>query len=1151
MPVPQEYRQFGDRVVLQDTTDFWISDGSTQGTFPVGKFCNGCSVTSAFVGSTAQRIYWLASAPEGRRSLWTSDASLRGAALVDESLEFGFGTPEDSFHFSGETVYFGAHQGSRTGIFRYNPGEGPPVLLQAEGFRTSFILAEFAEFGGRIYFFANGEQTPGLWETDGTVAGTGRVFDFGSAQRDPEGLTRIGNLLYFFADEGRGVDLWVSDGTSAGTRRLTAITTFSFPMQILEIEDSSGRAFFTFPDANGDPALWTSDGTPAGTRPITDFGPSGGLGTFGPQGFAAVGDSILFIASESFGEPGRLWIADRTTLQTRPLFPEGQGPELDFNDFRFETANGRVFFPVIDPLVQQRLWVSDGTEGGTVPVEEICGVACGGIVTAMTEIDGILLFLRADGPGSFGTLWRTDGTAAGSRALLTDSRVSADPLFSSRRWIGRVPGAYLVASTIEPYGDALIRVEDSGDISFVWPLGQEPEGSTPLEFGALGDELAFTARAPDDRFVFRSLYAISPDTLAVRELLPGFPWDDFSFAPEDLKSTGPRLFLRSNNRGDLWSTDGTPGGTFRIWESDFDRTLNFHIPVGSEVFFGVSDSNAGCELWRSDGTVSGTRLVTELGTQFCSLGHPAEVGGDLYFLIHLSSQGGENRVLRLRPQTGQLQTLATQEDVFSLPDFDMGPHFTAFGDSVYFVFEGALWRSRPGVELASQVFSLENGGVGSALAALDGQLFFLAFEFREMALWKTDGTPEGSMIIRSWDIPRDLRDLGVNLVQAEGSLWFPAYEEATGIELWKSNGSTGGTLLAGDLEPGPTSSRPRSFLVTPEGKLFFNARDRFHGRELWIAKGPDSLPRIVQDLHPGPNGGATEWRTFFDDALWLSANDGLRGLELWRLPQTDLDFTCKPGPERLCLQDERFAVEALWRDFQDRTGTGKSVALTADTGYFWFFDEENVESVLKILDGRGNNNHFWSFYGALSNVEYFLTVTDTETGAARRYFNPLGNFASVGDARSFGPRGAGIVTDLTGPPEGLPAVEAIVTESFDTLAAREGCVPASTRLCLQGGRFSVEARWTDFRGNQGVGQAVELTGDTGYFWFFRDTNVETVLKVLDGRPNNGNFWVFYGALSNVDYDLIVTDTMTGAVKTYQNRDRTFASVGDTMAFPSN
>jgi hypothetical protein len=78
--------------------------------------------------------------------------------------------------------------------------------------------------------------------------------------------------------------------------------------------------------------------------------------------------------------------------------------------------------------------------------------------------------------------------------------------------------------------------------------------------------------------------------------------------------------------------------------------------------------------------------------------------------------------------------------------------------------------------------------------------------------------------------------------------------------------------------------------------------------------------------------------------------------------------------------------------------------------------------------------------------------------------------------------------------------------------------------------------------------AEDLTADTGYFWFFRDTNVEVVLKVLDGRPLNGKFWVFYGALSNVEYTLTVTDTETGAIKTYFNPSRRFGSVGDTGAF---
>src|SRR5215467_13293343 len=111
------------------------------------------------------------------------------------------------------------------------------------------------------------------------------------------------------------------------------------------------------------------------------------------------------------------------------------------------------------------------------------------------------------------------------------------------------------------------------------------------------------------------------------------------------------------------------------------------------------------------------------------------------------------------------------------------------------------------------------------------------------------------------------------------------------------------------------------------------------------------------------------------------------------------------------------------------------------------------------------------------------------------------------------------------------------------------CSPSATVQCLSGQRFAVEVAWKDFQGKAGQGQGVTLTPDTGYFWFFTDNNIELVVKVLDARAFNNKFWVFFGALSNVEYTLKVTDTVTGAVKEYQNPSGQFASVGDTAAFP--
>ena len=64
----------------------------------------------------------------------------------------------------------------------------------------------------------------------------------------------------------------------------------------------------------------------------------------------------------------------------------------------------------------------------------------------------------------------------------------------------------------------------------------------------------------------------------------------------------------------------------------------------------------------------------------------------------------------------------------------------------------------------------------------------------------------------------------------------------------------------------------------------------------------------------------------------------------------------------------------------------------------------------------------------------------------------------------------------------------------------------------------------------------------------RQGNPEMLVKVLDGRPVNGHWWVFYAALTNVGFTLHVTDRMTGETMGYDNPLGTFASMGDTEAF---
>src|SRR6476659_8990551 len=110
------------------------------------------------------------------------------------------------------------------------------------------------------------------------------------------------------------------------------------------------------------------------------------------------------------------------------------------------------------------------------------------------------------------------------------------------------------------------------------------------------------------------------------------------------------------------------------------------------------------------------------------------------------------------------------------------------------------------------------------------------------------------------------------------------------------------------------------------------------------------------------------------------------------------------------------------------------------------------------------------------------------------------------------------------------------------------CVPGPTTLCLNGGRFKVEGTFNTGT-QQGQAQAVKLTDETGYFWFFSNTNVEAVIKVLNACTFNQKFWVLAGGLTNVQTTITVTDSNTGVVKTYSNPQGTaFQPVQDTSAF---
>jgi hypothetical protein len=294
--------------------------------------------------------------------------------------------------------------------------------------------------------------------------------------------------------------------------------------------------------------------------------------------------------------------------------------------------------------------------------------------------------------------------------------------------------------------------------------------------------------------------------------------------------------------------------------------------------------------------------------------------------------------------------------------------------------------------------------------------------------------------------------------------------------------------------------------------------------------------------------------------------------------------SCSPSALSLCLDDNRFRLDVQFANpLTGGTGTGNPEPLSADTGALWFFDASLPELVAKVLDGTSVNGHFWVFFASLTDVEFDLTVTDTKTGGQRVYHNPAGTLASQADT-SFPLTAAAkpavpAASRLSTPGRAAPAARSEPVEPVEPVetwgpaetaepvapvtpaaparpavraaAAAPVCNSTADALCLLNSEFAVTVAFEETAGSPSTaGQAVQLSADGGYYWFFGPDDTELVVKIIDGRTVNGHIWLFYASLTNVEFDLTVTDSFsaTHASRTYHNPAGTLASAADTSAF---
>jgi plastocyanin len=117
-----------------------------------------------------------------------------------------------------------------------------------------------------------------------------------------------------------------------------------------------------------------------------------------------------------------------------------------------------------------------------------------------------------------------------------------------------------------------------------------------------------------------------------------------------------------------------------------------------------------------------------------------------------------------------------------------------------------------------------------------------------------------------------------------------------------------------------------------------------------------------------------------------------------------LPAPCTPSATALCINNARFKVEVAWRTSNSQ-GDGQAVPLPSapDSGLFYFFNSSNIEMLIKVLNACAlTPPRYWVFYAATTNVEVRTTVTDTQTGKVKVYFNPLGSAAApIQDVNAF------------------------------------------------------------------------------------------------------------------------------------------------------
>ncbi|MEE2886253.1 MAG: ELWxxDGT repeat protein [Planctomycetota bacterium] len=454
---------------LQHGEELWSSDGSVPGTSLV------VDVRPGPIGSTGQRgfgrvrsvvssgglVYFAADDGQSGVELYVTDGTAAGTSLVSDINPGASGSnPRRILSLGGTRVAFLADDGGpgASGPGLYVSERGKVLRKVASNFVSRSVRTrESRVLGLRTHddrvFFAADDGTAGSepWCSDGTPAGTHRVFDLwsgpgsglrhhdwanGPAYGVMQGVS-LGKDLFFTAYRGdRDLALFKTDGSKSGTVRvqdLQMVNGVGWPLQGLgvgttlfshAVSKTQGEGLFSFGTGSsltllakvlpgsyhrfgrrliftdGTPptlrGVWITDGTVAGTLPLRTYSRM----VFDPFCIVDFGGKVLFSTMNLGGE---LFETDGTPVGTRKL---RGGVAIR----AMAVAQGRLF--ILEEVGSTvHLTVGDGTPGGTVVLHNNLPASAQGLL-----VSGSRVFFHGF-VGNNSELWVSDGSVTGTRMV--------------------------------------------------------------------------------------------------------------------------------------------------------------------------------------------------------------------------------------------------------------------------------------------------------------------------------------------------------------------------------------------------------------------------------------------------------------------------------------------------------------------------------------------------------------------------------------------------------------------------------------------------------------------------------------------------------------------------------------------------------------